>query len=299
MTQVDQGLAVQTVREVPAPQPKIKAVIWQALGLLALVALLYHQILNKLIQQWWSDPNFSHGFFVPLFSAYIIWQDRERLSQVPLRPAWSGLLAIIAALGVLFLGVFGADLFLSRSSLVLLLGGIVIYLFGWPMFRAVVFPWGFLILMVPLPLLVFNQITMPLQFLASKLAASCLPLAGVPVLREGNVIQLPSMSLEVAEACSGIRSLMSLGTLALMYGYFLEKSLVRRVLLALAAIPIAVAANAFRVVGTGLLVQYWDAEKALGFFHEFSGWIIFVISLALLFAVHRLIRLIPEKGQAA
>jgi exosortase len=133
---------------------------------------------------------------------------------------------------------------------------------------------------------VFNQITFPLQILASELASFLLPIFGVPVLREGNVIQLPAMPLEVAEACSGIRSLMSLTTLAIVYGFFLETKTWPRVWLALSAIPIAVAANAFRIVGTGLMVQHWDPEKALGFFHEFSGWVIFIVSLGLLFAIH-------------
>ena len=138
-----------------------------------------------------------------------------------------------------------------------------------------------------------------MQLLASRLASDILPVLGVPTLQEGNVIQLPIMKLEVAEACSGIRSLMSLFTLAIFYGYFLEKSTFRRVLLALAAIPIAVAANAFRIVGTGLCVQYWDPDKALGFFHEFSGWVIFVVSLVFLYFVHRLITLIPRRRQTA
>jgi exosortase len=143
--------------------------------------------------------------------------------------------------------------------------------------------------MVPIPSIILNEITFPLQILASKLSASLLPLMGVPVLREGNVINLPSMPLEVADACSGIHSLLSLTCLAVMYGYLLEKRVSIRVILAIASIPIAVAANAFRIVGTGLLVQYWDPDKAEGFFHQFTGWLIFVVSLLMLFALHFLI----------
>jgi exosortase len=159
------------------------------------------------------------------------------------------------------------------------------------------FPVLVLLLSIPFPAIVFNQITFPLQLLASRLASMILPLLGVPVLQEGNVIQLPVMKLEVAEACSGIRSLMSLFTLAVFYGYFLEKTTGRRVLLALASIPIAVAANVARIVGTGLCVQYWDPNKALGFFHEFSGWVMFLVSLACLYLVHRIMQLVaPEKA---
>jgi exosortase len=176
----------------------------------------------------------------------------------------------------------------------------VIFLLGWKMLRAVLFPLAFLILMVPIPAIIFNQLTLPLQVFASKLAAWALPMFGVPVLREGNIINLPAMPLEVADACSGIRSLLSLATLTIMYGYLLEQRMLIRVLLALAAVPIAVAANGFRIIGTGLLVQYWDPDKAQGFFHEFSGWLIFVVSLVMLFLVHQGLKLVLRRsGEAA
>ena len=183
-------------------------------------------------------------------------------------------------------------------SLLILLAGVVILFLGWEFFRAVLFPWAFLILMIPIPNIVFNQITFPLQIQASKVAAHLLPLFGVPILREGNVIRLPAMSLEVAEACSGIRSLMSLATLAIIYGYLMETSVTVRVVLAVASIPIAVAANSLRIVGTGLVVRYWNPEMAEGFFHTFSGWLIFVVSLAMLFMLHKMFRLLG-RGKVA
>ena len=167
------------------------------------------------------------------------------------------------------------------------------------MLHALSFPLFILLLAIPFPAIVFNQITFPLQLLASRLASVILPLLGVPVLLEGNVIELPVMKLEVAEACSGIRSLMSLFTLAVFYGYFLERTTRRRVILALASIPIAIAANTARIVGTGLCVQYWDPEKALGFFHEFSGWIIFVAALVLMFLCHWILRHIGKGRERA
>jgi exosortase len=138
-----------------------------------------------------------------------------------------------------------------------------------------------------------------LQILASKLAAWTLPIFDVPVLREGNIINLPAMPLEVAQACSGIRSLMSLTTLAIMYGYLMEQRKAIRVALALASVPIAVAANALRIVGTGLIVQYWDPNKAEGFFHLFSGWLVFVVSLLMLFALHRVFKIFNRKAERA
>lgn len=264
-----------------------------------LILVLYYPILAKLVADWWKDPNFSHGFLVPLFTAFLLWKDRKRLSEIPRRPSWAGIIVIAGALVVLVAGVLGAELFLSRTSLLFLVAGMVICFLGWQYFRAILFPWLFLFLMVPIPTIVFNQITLPLQTFAAKLAATLLAFVGIPVLREGNIIQLPTMPLEVAEACSGIRSLLSLTTLAVIYGYFLDSTTWRRVVLVLAAIPIAVAANASRILGTGLLVQYWDAEKALGFFHEFSGWLIFIVSVALLFATHALLRLRKPGGHSA
>jgi exosortase len=281
------------------PQPALsRDWRWQRLLLLGLVGCLYGTILFHLAKQWSNDANFSHGFFVPIFSLFVLWQDRARLARQPDKPSNWGLLIILAALSVLVVGVLGAELFLSRISLLLLLAGLVIFLRGWPMFRAVLFPWAFLILMIPVPAIIFGEITFPLQILASKVAAMLLPLLGVPVLREGNVIHLPAMSLEVAEACSGIRSLISLTTLAIIYGYLVETRTWVRVALALASIPIAVAANSLRIVGTGLLVQYWDPEKAEGFFHTFSGWLIFVVSLAMLFLLHRLLQFGRKNNEA-
>jgi exosortase len=171
---------------------------------------------------------------------------------------------------------------------------------GWKFFRALLFPWAFLFLMIPIPAIIFNQITFPLQILASRLAAATLPIFGVPVLRQGNVMTLASQVLQVAEACSGIRSLMSLVTLAIIYGYLMERRLWIRYFLALAAVPVAVAANSFRIISTGLMVQYWDPDKAEGYFHTSWGWIVFVISLLMLYTVHVLIRKIAvqQSGEA-
>jgi exosortase len=262
---------------------------WQGVVLFLLVAWLYSSILWRLAKQWINDPNFSHGIFVPVFALFVLWQKRKEISEVVRAPSWTGLPVLVCALVTLVLGVMGAELFFSRASLLLLIAGLTILFLGWPFFRLVSFPWAFLILMIPIPEILFQKVTFPLQILASKVAAALLPLAGVPVLREGNIITLPSMPLEVAEACSGIRSLLSLLTLAIIYGYLLDDRKWMRILLAVSAIPIAVVANSLRIVGTGLLVQYWDPEKAEGFFHTFSGWLIFVVSLVMLFTLHSLI----------
>ncbi len=282
----------------PAAAYRTAVSLWQITILTLLSLWLYGPTLAHLVAQWWHDPNFSHGFFVPLFSAFVIWQERHRLAQLPLQPSWSGLAITLLALLILVVGQMGAEIFLARFSMLLLLAGLIVLFWGWSFLRALFFPLAFLVLMIPIPAIIFNQITFPLQLLASRVAAAVLPLLGVPVFREGNVIVLPSMPLEVADACSGIRSLMSLGTLAIIYGYLMDRRMVIRVVLAVASVPIAVVANSMRIVGTGLLVQYWDPEKAEGFFHAGWGWIIFVVSLTALYLLHRLLLAIwPDKNE--
>jgi exosortase len=256
--------------------------------LLALMALLYGRILARLVVQWENNPNYSHGFIVLPACAWIVWRERKRLVGADVKPSWLGVPIIVGSLGLLILGVLGAELFLSRASLIFLLAGLVVQFRGWRFFRALLFPWAILFLAVPLPAIIFNQIALPLQFQASRLASAMLGLLGVPVLREGNIIRLPSLSLDVVEACSGIRSLVSLITLAAFYGYLFEPRTLRRVLLVLFAIPVAVLANGLRIVGSGFLGEYWSPEKAEGFFHMFSGLLIFVVSFGLLVGFHTL-----------
>jgi len=265
--------------------------LW-GLGLGLLLVWLYYSILYRLVVQWFNDQNFSHGIFVPAFALFVLWQQRANLRAIRSSPSWTGLPIIVVALVMLVVGVLGVELFTARSSLLILLAGLVVLFLGWKFFRAVLFPWAFLFLMVPLPNLILQRFTFPLQILASRVSTKMLEIAGIPVYREGNVINLAAMPLEVVEACSGIRSLLSLLTLAIIYGYLMEKRMWVRVALACSAVPIAVAANAFRIFGTGVLVQYWDPDKAEGFFHLFQGWLIFVVSLLLLFALHALINLI-------
>jgi len=265
----------------------------------ALLVAIYYRIGIKLVHDWYTIPDYSHGFLVPLFSVFLIWDRRKIIRATPVRPSWAGIPLIIFAIAVLILGVYGVDLFTSRVSFVLLMAGLIWTFSGRAMLRELRFPLLVLLLAIPFPEIIFNKITFPLQLLASRVASDILPFLGVPTLQDGNVIQLPIMKLEVAEACSGIRSLMSLFALAIFYGYFLEKSTLRRTALALAAIPIAVAANVVRIVGTGLCVQYWDPDKAVGFFHEFSGWVMFVVSLFCLYLVHRAMRFLPHRKGAS
>jgi len=264
-------------------------------ALAVLVAVVYYHVIAKLVTDWWQIADFSHGFLVVPFAFYLVWVKRDILRATPIAPTWSGVWLVGLGLITLILGEYGAELFLSRISLLILLAGLILSFAGWPVLKELRFALLVLLLAIPIPSILFNQITLPLQVLASKMASALLPLFGVPVLREGNVIELPLMKLEVAEACSGIRSLMSLFTLAVFYGYFLDKSVLRRTILVLASVPIAIAANAIRIVGTGLCVQYWDPDKAVGFFHEFSGWVMFLVSLGCLYLTHRVLVLIGRR----
>jgi exosortase len=263
--------------------------VWPAV-LLILVALLYGSVLKALFLQWWNDPDYGHGFFVPLFSAYIIWRERARLWAVKSAPSNFGFVVMLGGVCLLILGSLGAELFTSRTSLLFLLAGMILFLSGWDALRALAFPLGFLILMIPIPAIIFNKITFPLQLLASRLASSFLETIGVPVLRDGNVLMLSNYSLEVVEACSGIRSLMSLVALAVAYSYLVEPRLWVRCSLVILMVPIAIFTNAIRITGAGVLAHRFGSAAAEGFLHEFSGWLIFLAALLLMFLCHRILK---------
>lgn len=256
--------------------------------LLALGVLwVYWGVMSSLVRQWASDDNYSHGFFVVPLALFFAWERRAALANAPRRPSGAGLVLLVASLALLVAGYLGAELFLTRVSLVGVLAGITLFVWGRDQFRILAFPIAFLLLMIPLPAIIFNQIAFPLQLLASRTGEVVLALAGIPVLREGNVLQLPTRSLEVAEACSGIRSLVSLLMLGVVLGYFTERRTGARIIIALAAIPIAIVANAARVAGTGLASELVSPAAAEGFFHTFSGWLMFVVAFAGLLAVQR------------
>ncbi|MGB7435488.1 MAG: exosortase [Candidatus Acidiferrum sp.] len=261
------------------------SIVWSLISL-ALLFLLYSQVLHALILDWWTDPDYGYGFFVPLFSAYILWTQRHRWSQIEIKPSNFGLVVILTSVSLLFLATLGAELFTTRFSLLLLLTGLILFLAGWKWLRGVSFALAFLALMIPIPVIIYNQVTFPLQLLASRLASSLLELVGVPVLRDGNVLVLSNYSLEVAEACSGIRSFMSLIALAIAYGYLAEPRILLRCILVVLIIPIAIATNAIRITAAGVLARHFGSAAAQGFLHEFSGWLTFLLALFLVFVSH-------------
>jgi exosortase len=261
------------------------------------IVALYAGTLVSLARQWASDDDFSHGFFVIPLAGYFLWERRNAFREAPIVPSATGLFVLAASLLVFIAGRFGAELFLTRVSLIGVVAGSLLFLYGWRHLRVAIFPLAFLLLMIPLPAIIFNQITFPLQGVAARLGEAVIATAGVPVLREGNILQVPGRALEVAEACSGIRSLMSLIMLAVVLGYFTERRTGPRVLIALAAIPIAIIANAGRVAGTGLTAYWMSPEAADGFFHTFSGWLVFVVALVGLLLVQRMFE-VARAGRA-
>jgi len=255
----------------------------------AAMLLVYAPVCLSLARQWASDENASHGFIIVPCAFYFAWRDRRALAALPIRPSMWGLFVALGSLAVFAAGRIGAELFLSRVSIVGVIAGTVLFLFGFPLLRRLAFPIGLLVLMVPLPAVILNQIAFPLQLLASRTGEAVLSAAGVPVLREGNILVLPSATLEVAQACSGIRSLVSLFALAVLLGKFSEPGRGARIALALLSVPIAIAANAARVAGTGLAAEWISPRAAQGFFHEFSGWVMFLVAFSgLVLAQHGL-----------
>jgi exosortase len=256
-----------------------------ALGLALL--WVYGGVIAGLATQWRHDENYSHGFLVVPFAAFVAWTRREALQRAPSRPSDGGLVLLAIGLALFAAGKLGAELFLTRLSLIGVLAGSIAFVWGPAHLRILAFPLGCLLFMVPLPAIIFNQLTFPLQLIASTIGETVIQGAGIPVLREGNVLQLPSRTLEVAEACSGIRSLTSLMMFAVVLGHFSQQRTAIRVLIALAAIPLAIVANAMRVAGTGIASEWISPAAADGFLHMFSGLAMFVFALLGLMAVQR------------
>jgi exosortase len=300
--------------------------LWRILAIASALIFVYATVLVKLGHDWWADENYSHGLLIPFVIAYIVWSQRERFSGMAQKPATiMGLASVLAALLALWAGTAGAELFMQRTSLALMLAGTVLYFWGFALLRLLVVPLFLLLLAIPIPAIVFNKIAFPLQLFASRCAVWAMMAFDIPVLRQGNVIELmprgaiETKKLEVVEACSGIRSLMTLVTLAVVFAYFTHSqggkhpgdenhgddskprnplnaaaralSLLRNyafwrsAAILLSAVPIAIFTNALRVSGTGVLAHYYGTKVADGFFHSFSGWVVYIVAFLMLFGV--------------
>jgi exosortase len=279
----------------------VHAIPWlQVAWFFALLVLCYAPVLGHLVEQWNNDEDVGHGFFVPPIAAYIAWTRREQLFRAEnIRPNYWGLAIVVFAALQLFIATLGAEIFLARIAFIVSVVGSILFVGGLNALRILAFPILLLLFMVPLPKMLYAQITLPLQTLASWFAEHVLNLLGTPVFREGNILHLPNQDLSVVEACSGIRSLLSLSFLALVYAYFFDNRVWMRWVLLILTVPIAIVANAGRVTMTGLLGEI-NPEWSRGFFHSAEGWVIFMIALGILILTHQAItRMVRRYGHGS
>jgi exosortase len=262
-----------------------------AVSLSTLVVILYAPVLGSLARQWWGDPNYGHGFFVPLFAGYVLWAERDRWSVQPFFPSNFGFAIMLFAIALRILGMLGAELFVARLSLVILISGIVLFLAGRQALRSIAFPIGYLLFMIPLPAIVYYQLTLPLQLWASRLGATGLVALGIHTVREGNLLFLPNCTLNVVEACSGIRSLLSLLAVAVAYGYMAEQSTWKRTVLAIASVPVAIATNGLRLVATGVLSYFFGPSMDSGVVHVALGLGFFALAFVSILFIHKILGL--------
>jgi len=282
--------------QVPASAAKVswRPVAWFGF----LLVLCYAPILYRMAMQWANDEDMGHGFFVPLVAGFIAWQRRDALLAAERKPnGWGLFLVIFAALEAL-VATLGAELFTARLAFVIALTGVVLFLGGKQWIKVLSFPLLLLLFMIPIPAIIYAHLTLNLQTLASELGELLIGWMGIPVLRAGNTLQLPSQTLDIAEACSGIRSLLSLGFLSLVYAYFTDKRVWMRWALLILTIPIAIGANGVRVAVTGWLSEI-NTKLASGLYHEGEGYIVFVVALIALFLAHRLINWTSKKFTGA
>ncbi|MEW6003623.1 MAG: exosortase A [Nitrospirota bacterium] len=247
-----------------------------------LVCGLYYSVIPPMVRQWYEDPNYSHGFIVPFIAAYFLYKKYDTLKKVSVSPNNSGLSVIIFSLLMLTIANLGTEYFTLRASLIFLLAGLVLYLFGKEVFKLTLLPLFYLFFMVPLPYIVYDSIAFPLKLFVAKYSVLTLQEIGIDVWREGNIIIFSDTMLEVADACSGIRSLMSLLALGVAYAFVSHTSNIKKLVIILSAIPLSIFANGLRVIVTGILTQYWGVRAAHGFFHEFSGLSVFGLAFGLL-----------------
>lgn len=257
------------------------------------MVLLYGPVLYKLAAQWQSDPTYSHGWVIAPVALVLAWHQRGRLRHAPRQPSLVGLAIVVASLLVFVLGSLGAELFLTRISLIGVLAGTVLFAFGWAQLRLLAFPLFFLLFMVPLPAIVFDRLAVSLQLGASAIGEQLLRAGGAAVLRDGNVLRLASVTLEVNEACSGIRSLMALLSVTTLVGYVWEPTPWRRVAVAALAVPLAIALNAVRIGVTGFAALHFGPWVAQGTVHEAAGAVVFVVAIACVTALHWYTRQTP------
>jgi len=262
----------------------------QLLFVLPFLVLMYFSIVPDMVMHWYSDENYSHGFLVPIISGYFIWQRWPDLKNRLVKPDWLGLVVIVWGCMQLLAAWLSTEYFTMRSSLIILLIGMTLFWFGREVLKGLALPLVYLIFMVPIPYIIYDAAAFPLKLFVTSVSVAFMKMVGIVVMREGNIIMFPATTLEVADACSGIRSLISLLAIAVAYVFLMKVSNVRRWIIIFSAVPIAVTTNALRVIVTGILAQWWGAKAAEGFFHEFAGMAVFVLAMVMLVVFGELLR---------
>lgn len=262
-----------------------KHTLLRILPLLLVFFFLYYKAIAKLISDWSVDPNFSHGFLIPVVALYMVWFKQNEISQISHEPSKKGIFIIIFGMLVHIAGNVGSELFLMRFSMIITLAGIIVYYFGFKMLWKVMVPVAYLIMMIPIPAIIWNKIAFPLQLFSANLSSQTIGLLNIPVFREGNILHLANTSLEVIDACSGLRSLTSLLALTGAFAFLAPLSTLKKWILFFSAIPIAVAVNVIRLTITGAMAAWIGPETAHGFLHDMSGLIVFGAALILVYFV--------------
>lgn len=264
--------------------------------LLGTLLAVYLPFLQTLASDWNTNDDYSHGYFIPVLTLYFIYSIRHELSQTAILPNSFGIVIVALGLCQLIVAKIGTEYFLQRTSLIVVLLGIVLFLFGWQYLRQLLVPIGYLIFMVPLPAIIWNKIAFPMQLFASFLTEKVVSLIGIPIFREGNVLHLSQTILEVVAACSGLRSLVTMFALSAALAFLSPLPNWKRWIIFLSAMPIAIVVNILRLTVTAILASKFGAVVAEGFLHEFSGIIVFFLGLALLLAVNRLLAGFQKKS---
>jgi len=268
----------------------VRTYFGESLLALGSIALAYGVLVPELVRDWFNDENASHGPLIPLISCYFIWRRREDLKNVQTSPSAWGLVLVFAGLVMLAAGSAGAEYFSMRLSIIPILAGSIMFAYGTGAARILALPLAFLAFMVPVPSVLYDSIAFPLKLFVTKVSAALLVGVGIPVLKEGNILMFPDITLVVADACSGMRSMVSLLALSVAFAFIFEFSKTAKAVIILSAVPIAIVTNILRVFITGVLVEYVSTKAADGFFHEFAGMSVFVLAMIMLAAEGALLR---------
>jgi len=271
---------------------------WYVAAYCVVIALVYHEIIVDMVADWARDDNYSHGFLVPLVSGYFLWANRKSILRTTVKPAGWGLVIVLLGVAQLVVGSLATEYFTMRTSMIVITGGTIIYILGWEPYKRMQLALLYLFLMVPIPAIIYDSMTMPLKLFVAKISVKGLVFFGYPVLREGNIIMLPNITLEVADACSGLRSLMSLIALSVAFAFLTQRGIWKKWVLIVSALPVAVITNILRVFGTGILAKHYGSVAAEGFFHEFAGFMVFFVAMVIMAVIGWLLKLGEKRNES-